>query len=414
MPHEFEVVIVGAGHAGTHLATSLAASTPNCRVALISDEAHAPYDRPTLSKGYLLGKATFSDIELRTAQFWAASGVDLRLGRSVVAVDPVRRTVTCSDESVLHYGSLVWAAGGRARRLPESVATAPYYTVRSLADVHAMQPSMSAATHATIVGGGYIGLEAAAVLRSLGVAVTVIESAPRVLARVAGGEISDLFEREHRRAGVDVRLNASLSTISLEGERPRVRLGDDSEFSTDLVVVGIGMVPNVEVMRAAGAAVDDGLLVDDHCRTSLSDVFAMGDCARHVSRFAGGAVIRLECVQNATDQAKVVHAALCGSPIVNDSVPWFWSNQYDVRFKSAGLATSADSTIVRGDVESSAFSVVHLRHDVIVAADCVNTQKDFMQAKRLIAAEARLNFDSVRDPSVDLRDTVRRAGAALA
>lgn len=403
---DVDVVVVGAGHAGTQLATSLASDGDGLSVALVGDEPDLPYDRPTLSKAYLLGDVGLDGILLRTAEFWTSSGVQTFFGRRVVHVDADRHVVTCDDATKITYGSLVWAAGGRARPLPESMGSADYLTLRSLDDVHRLRPALDAATHVTVIGGGYIGLEAAAVIRASDVAVTLIETAPRLLARVTGPHVSDFIAQEHRAAGVDIRLGRSVLRLVDQDGGTIVVLDDGTELLTDLVIAGIGMLPNTEVLAAAGAEIDNGIVVDELCRTRLPDVFAIGDCASHVNRFAGGILTRLECVQNAVEQAKVVHRVLTGQPSHYDAVPWFWSNQYDIKLKSAGLVHGADRAILRGDPAERAFSVVYLRDDLVVAVDAVNVPRDFMRARQLIQSGARVDADAVADPATDLRDAV--------
>lgn len=404
-----DVVIVGSGHGGTQLASSLAAEGGRA-IVLIGDEPEYPYDRPSLSKAYLQGEVDLDGIRLRNEEFWTSSGVRTMFGRRVASLDAERHVVSCEDGTTVGYRWLVWAAGGRARGLPKAVARAEYSTLRSLGDVERLKPQLDRAAHVTVIGGGYVGLEAAAVVRSMGKAVTVVEAAPRLLARVTGPVVSQYVADKHRDRGVALRLGASVRSFARDDSGIDVILEDGDRFTTDLVIAGIGMLPNVEVLEAAGASVDEGVVVDSSCRTSLPDVFAVGDCTRHQNRFANGAATRLECVQNAVDQAKVVHGVLDGTPTEYDAVPWFWSNQYEMKLKSAGLVHCADSSVVRGDTAGDAFSVVYLRDERVVAVDSINVARDFMAARQLIGQRALVDVDAVADPTVELRKAVRVNG----
>lgn len=383
----YDVVIVGAGHGGVQLATALAKNSPPHRLALISSEGVLPYDRPSLSKSYLLGESDLEDIQLRSPAYWASSGVDLLLNDPVVEVRPEDHVVQTASGRQYKYGSMVWATGGRARPLPDNVVQAPVMTLRGLADADQLRDKLEGARHATLVGGGYIGLEAAAVLRSKNVDVTLVEAENRLLARVTGAVVSNFFESRHRQAGVDLRLGrtvTSLSPVPATANRTEVRLDDGSTIVTDLVIAGIGMVPNVEVLERAGAEVGNGVIVDEYCRTTLPDVYAIGDCAVHPNPFAQGAMIRLECVQNAVDQAKVVEKALLGLVSVYDSVPWFWSNQHDIRLKTAGLSRDSEHSVVRGEPSSGAFSVTYFRDGRVVAIDAINAPGDYATIRKAL------------------------------
>ncbi|GAA1022299.1 hypothetical protein Aple_075390 [Acrocarpospora pleiomorpha] len=404
----FDVVIVGAGHGGTQLATALAQRSPELRVALVSSEDSIPYDRPSLSKAYLLGEASLEEIRLRPAAYWDAAGVELVLGDAVVEVDATQRLVRTASGRALGYNSLVWAAGGRARPLPDEVAQAPYLTLRGLADAEQLQQMLASAKHVTLIGGGYIGLEAAAVLRSRTIDVTLIEAQERLLARVTGSAVSDFFAAEHRRAGVDVRLGRTVMRVSRSAnhEQTDVLLDDGSSLTTDLVVAGIGMVPNVEALERAGAEVGNGVVVDEYCKTSLPNVYAIGDCAAHHNRFARGR-IRLECVQNAVDQAKVVEGVILGERKPFEAVPWFWSNQFEIRLKSAGIVGDADSTVVRRYPETGAFSVAYFRGEDLVAVDAINAPGDYAKLRQAIRDGSRVDQVVLADTSTDIAAAIR-------
>ena len=389
----FDVVIVGAGHGGAAAAISLRQSGYEGTIALIGRENEPPYERPPLSKDYMAGEKAFERLHIRPLPFWAGKGIDLRLGFEVTSVDPVLQTVSLSDGSAIGYGDLIWATGGDPRKLTCSGADlAGVHAVRNRADVDAILAALDGVAHVAVIGGGYIGLEAAAVLTKLGKSVTVLEALPRVLARVAGPELSAFYEAEHRAHGVDLRTDAAVTSLTgEEGRVTGVMLADGSTVAAQLVIVGIGIVPAVAPLIAAGALGSNGVEVDAHCRTSLAHIYAIGDCAAHANRFAGDAVIRLESVQNAHDQAAVVAKAICGSPYPYHATPWFWSNQYDLRLQTVGLSTGHDATVLRGDVATRSFSVVYLKNGRVIALDCVNNVKDYSQGRKLV--ELGLSID---------------------
>ncbi len=389
----FDVVIVGAGHGGAAAAISLRQSGYEGTIGLIGRENEPPYERPPLSKDYMAGEKAFERLHIRPLPFWAGKGIDLRLGFEVTSVEPVLQTVSLSDGSAIGYGDLIWATGGDPRKLTcPGADLAGVHAVRNRADVDAILAALDGVAHVAVIGGGYIGLEAAAVLTKLGKPVTVLEALPRVLARVAGPELSAFYEAEHRAHGVDLHTDAEVT--SLMGENGRVTgvmLANGSTVAAQLVIVGIGIVPAVAPLIAAGAVGGNGVEVDAHCQTSLAHIYAIGDCAAHANRFAGDAVIRLESVQNAHDQAAVVAKAICGSPHPYHATPWFWSNQYDLRLQTVGLSTGHDATVLRGDVATRSFSVVYLKNGRVIALDCVNNVKDYSQGRKLV--ELGLSID---------------------
>ena len=276
--------------------------------------------------------------------------------------------------------------------------------VRTRADADAMKLAAETAQQIVVIGGGYIGLEAAAVLSKAGKKVVLLEALDRVLARVAGEQLSRFFEAEHRAHGVDIRLNVGVSAIEGEGHVTGVRLTDGDLIAADLVIVGIGIIPAVEPLVAAGAASGNGVLVDEVCQTSLPDIYAVGDCAAHANSYADGAVIRLESVQNANDQANVVAKAICGDAKPYAALPWFWSNQYDLKLQTAGLSAGFDQAVVRGDMSARSFSVVYLKAGQVIAIDCVNATKDYVQGRGLVTARATVSAEQLADTGVTLKE----------
>ncbi|GAA1826546.1 FAD-dependent oxidoreductase [Pseudonocardia ailaonensis] len=401
----YDVVIVGAGHGGAHAAAALRQHGFAGSVAMVGDEPRLPYERPPLSKDYLSGETPFEQLLLHPPAFWQERDVEILTDRRVTTVDARAHRVRCDDGTVLEYGHLVWATGGTPRTLScPGHDLGGVHTVRTVADSDRLRAELPAVTRAVVVGGGYIGLEAAAVLRAAGKHVTVVEAQDRVLARVAGAPLSRFYEALHRTHGVDLRLGASVERLEGASRVAGVRLADGELLPCELVIVGIGIVPAVAPLRAAGAAGSDGVVVDERCRTTLPDVFAIGDCAAHRNRFADDAVIRLESVQNAHDQAAVVARILAGTDARYDAVPWFWSKQYDLRLQTVGLSTGHDATVVRGDPATGRFSVVYLREGRVVALDCVNAVKDYVQGRKLVAARARVDPALLADPALPLKE----------
>ncbi|CAM8619636.1 FAD/NAD(P)-binding oxidoreductase [Sphingobium sp.] len=401
----YDVLIVGAGHAGAQAGIALRQAGFEGSIAMIGDEKYPPYERPPLSKEYFAGDKSFDRILIRPATFWGERNIDMLLGKRVKNVDPVGKFVTAGDEEI-GYGKLIWCTGGSPRMLTCNGADARnVHAVRRRDDVDAMMAKIDSITHVTIIGGGYIGLEAAAVLSKFGKTVVLLEALDRVLARVAGEDLSRFYEAEHRAHGVDLRTGARMDCIEVtDGKATAVLMQDGERIETDLVIVGIGIIPETGPLIAAGAAGGNGVDVDEFCRTSLDDIYAVGDCAAHANRFAGGAQMRLESVQNANDQAKVAVAHIMGKAEAYDAVPWFWSNQYDLKLQTVGLSTGFDQAILRGDPATRSFSVVYLKGGKVIALDCVNMVKDYVQGRAHVIGGAALDVAQLADASVPLKE----------
>ncbi len=410
---KFETLIVGGGHGGASAAAALRQHGFSDSLAIVTDELSLPYARPPLSKEYLASEKDFESILLRPETFWCERNVDLLLGSRVCTVAPAKHEVTLASGEMLSYGSLIWAAGGAPRRLScpghELIGV---HTVRSRQDVDRMIAELSGVERVVVIGGGFIGLEAAAVLNKLGKQVTVVEALDRVLARVAGAPLSRFYEAEHRAHGVELRLSSTVECLlEIESRVVGVRLAGGEELRAQMVIVGIGIVPSVAPLLDAGAIGSNGVLVDGQCRTSLPDVFAIGDCALHRNAFAGQREIRLESVQNANDQAIVAAKAIVGRSDVYHSVPWFWSNQYDLRLQTVGLSLGYDALVVRGDPEQRVFSLIYLREGRVLALDCVNNTKDYAQGKALVVSGCNVSPERLADPEQSLKDLGTQAMA---
>lgn len=377
-------------------------------IAIIGDEPELPYERPPLSKEYLSGDKTFDRIMIRPAAFWAERDITIITGERVVSVDADAHSVGTAHNRTISYKALIWSTGGTPRRLTCSGHDLlGLHTVRTRADVDRMMSELPTTDRAVVIGGGYIGLEAAAVLNKLGKHVTVLEALDRVLARVAGEPLSRFYEAEHRARGVDVRLNAQVECIEEQtGKVSGVRLSDGEVLPAEIVIVGIGIIPAVEPLLAAGAVGGNGVAVDGQCKTSLPDIYAIGDCALHTNHFARGRAIRLESVQNANDQANVVAKVISGAPIEYHAVPWFWSNQYDLKLQTVGLSLGFDQTVVRGDMASRSFSVVYLQAGRVIALDCVNAVRDYVQGKALVNGGLVISPRLLADAKVPLKEIV--------
>lgn len=409
----FDVVIVGGGHGGAQAAIALRQRKFAGSIAIIGDESELPYERPPLSKDYLAGDRPFDRLLIRPPAFWRERDIAMLLGRRVVAVNADAKRVTLNDGDTAGYGQLIWATGGIPRRLVCSGHDLRgVHAVRSRADVDRMIGELAATSRVVVIGGGYIGLEAAAVLTRLGKHVTVIEAQDRVLARVAGAPLSRFYEDEHRARGVVVLTGVSVECIEeRRGAAAGVRIAGGTVLACEMVIAGIGIVPAVEPLRAAGAAGENGVAVDRYCRTTLADVFAIGDCAAHANDFADGATIRLESVQNANDQATTVAKFLTGVAEPYHAVPWFWSNQYDLRLQTVGLSIGHDQAVLRGDPAARSFSLIYLKQGRVVALDCVNMTRDYVQGRALVVGRAVVDPVLLADTATPLKAL---AGAGMA
>lgn len=400
------VVIVGAGQAGCDLTTALRQQGFEGRIVLIGDEPVLPYRRPPLSKAYLSDEMTEDALYIKPQKTYEKQNVEVITGVRVESIDRGAHTVKLSNGETIEYGKLVLATGGHARRLPLPGAEKPnVHYVRTIADIKRLKAQFKAGQRLMIIGGGYIGLEAAAVGIKKELKVTLVEALPRLLARVTGPELSTYYDGVHRRHGVDIKLGAGVEALEGGDTVETVVLADGTRLDADIVIVGIGLIPNTELAEAAGVDVDNGILVDVYCQSSDPDILAAGDCTNHEHGFLQRR-IRLESVPNASEQARVVAANICGKPVPHEGVPWFWSDQYDLKLQMVGINQGYEEVVIRGSMEDNNFAAFYLCDGVVISADTVNRPKDFMVAKKLVAGRVKADAATLVDESIELKSLI--------
>jgi 3-phenylpropionate/trans-cinnamate dioxygenase ferredoxin reductase subunit len=400
-------VIAGAGHAAGQAVATLRQKKWPGEIVLIGEEPWLPYQRPPLSKKFLAGEMPAERLYVKPPAFYEDPSITVKLESRLDRIDRPAKSVLLNGTEELTYDTLVLALGARARKLPPLPGgnLAGIHYLRNVADVQEIQQGLIEGRSLVIIGAGYIGLEVAAVAARRGLHVTVVEAQDRVMKRVVAPPVSEFYEREHRAQGVNLLLETAIEGFSGRAKVEGVVLAGGRTLPADLVVTGIGIVPNGEIAAAAGLEVSDGIVVDEHCRTSDADIYAIGDCTMHPNRLIGRRV-RLESVQNALEQARTAAANICGEDVRYAEIPWFWSDQYDLKLQIAGLSQGYDRAVVRGDPASRTFSCVYLVGDRIVAVDAVNNPKDFLQSKKLIADRASMNVDRLAAADVELKDLV--------
>ncbi|QYX56741.1 FAD-dependent oxidoreductase [Roseovarius sp. SCSIO 43702] len=396
-----DIVVIGAGQAGSSLVAKLRNLGFEGSITLIGSEPVPPYQRPPLSKKYLLGEMELERLYLRPESFYADQGIDLRLDATVTAIDRDAHEIVMGEER-LPYKQLVLTTGSAPRRLPAAIGgtLGGVYTVRDLHDVDTMAPEFQEGAHVLIVGGGYIGLEAAAVARSRGLKVTLVEMADRILQRVAAPETSDFFRKLHGDHGVTIREAVGLETLLGEDRVTGARLSDGSEIDVDFVIVGVGIAPETALAEAAGLEIDNGIAADAQGRTSDPDIWTAGDCASFPWR---GGRLRLESVPNAIDMAECVAENIMGAGKDYVPQPWFWSDQYDVKLQIAGLNAGYDRIVTRPGGDGHGVSFWYYRDGELVAVDAMNDPRAYMVGKRLIDNGKSADPDAVADPETDLK-----------
>jgi 3-phenylpropionate/trans-cinnamate dioxygenase ferredoxin reductase subunit len=397
-------VIVGASHAGTQLALSLRQGGWEGRIVLAGDEPVKPYQRPPLSKDVLSGAKSMEQILIRPDAVLENAGIEFMLGRRVETIDRTRKILYLDNGETQDYDKLALTLGAYPSTIPLT-GTDKYgvHYLRKLADVEQIRPLIGEGKSAVIIGGGYIGLEAGAVLRQTGMTVTVLEALPRVLQRVTAPVVSTFYQRLHDEEGLWVVTGALVTSIEGEDQVERVHCADGSEIDADLVIIAVGVLPNTELAARAGLDVEDGILVDEFARTSDPDIVAAGDCTRHFNPIYQRRV-RLESIQNAMDQAKTAAETLNGDPQPYHALPWFWSEQYDVKLQIAGLSQGYDNVVLRGDPETGrSFAVFYFEGERLLAVDAINRPGEFMLGKKLLMAGARVDKEKLADENIPVK-----------
>lgn len=398
------VVIAGAGHAAGQVVTSLLQHKYDGQIVLIGDEPYLPYQRPPLSKKFLAGEMSAERLYVKPASFYEDAGVEINLDTTITAIDRDEKRLCVADGEDVAYDKLVLALGSRVRRLPvDGAGLKRVYYLRSIADVERIRKKMEPGRRLVIIGAGYIGLEVAAVAQQAGLDVTVVEMADRVMSRVVSPEISDFYQIEHTNQGVRLRLSTGVAALNGRKRVKSVTTSEGEDLPADLVVIGVGIQPNTELATSAALDVDDGIVVDDHCRTSDPDIFAVGDCTSHPNAIYGRQ-LRLESVHNALEQAKTAAANICNADVAYSQVPWFWSDQYDLKLQIAGLSEGYDDVAIRGNPAERSFSCLYLKEGRLIAVDAINAPRDFVQSKQLIADRVEIDSQKLADPEIALKD----------
>jgi 3-phenylpropionate/trans-cinnamate dioxygenase ferredoxin reductase subunit len=397
-------LILGGGQAGAQAATSLRQEGFGGRILLIGAEPLLPYQRPPLSKAFLAGELPRERLLIKPEAFYRQADVEPVLGVAATALDVQARLLTLGDGQQRAFDQLLFATGGRPRQLDCPGADHPrLHYLRTVADVDQMRPAFVAGARLVIIGAGYIGLEVAAVAAKHGLRVTVLEAAPRVLARVTSPEVSEFFQRIHAQAGVEIRCNTGVARIEGTADLARVITDDGEGLDAELVLAGIGLLPNVELAQAAGIACDNGILVDELGNTSAAGILAAGDCANHPNAIYA-CRFRLESVHNAIEQAKTAAATMAGKHKPYAQVPWFWSDQYDIKLQTAGMNRGYDQVVVRGDPATRSFAVFYLQANRLLAVDAINRPAEFILARTLIPREGTVDAARLADDAVAVKD----------
>lgn len=401
------VIIIGASHAAAQTSVSLRQAGWAGSITVIGDEDVLPYHRPPLSKDFLSGQKSINDILIRPAESYETANIDMKLGVRVGAINRKDKTVLTDDGETLPYEKLVLTTGARIRRLPvpgEDLENV--YYLRDTNDVLAIKDKAKTAKRAVIIGGGYIGLETAASLRKQGLEVTVLEAMPRILQRVTAPVMSNFYKRVHIEEGVDILENVIASKIKKDGDTLRVLTSCQKDIPADLVIIGIGVIPNIELAQAAGLDIGNGIEVNEFCQTSDPDIYAAGDVTWHYNTIYGRHV-RLESVPNATEQGKVIASHMTGNAKPYNSLPWFWSDQFDLKLQIAGLSTDFDDVVIRGDSSAGrSFAAYYFKDETFIAVDAVNAPRDFMFGKMSLTKGLNLDKTKIADIDIDLKLTV--------
>tara|TARA_B110000858_G_scaffold198006_1_gene261984 strand:- start:2980 stop:4206 length:1227 start_codon:yes stop_codon:yes gene_type:complete len=396
-------IIVGASHAGVSLALQLRKEGWTAPIKLIGEEAELPYHRPPLSKEHLAGKKDLDAMRLRPAKLYADNAIDLLLSTRVTSIDTAAREVKLNSGESLGYQKLALCTGASVREFTPASGMESVFYIRTAADIAQLAPHVKKGRRAVVIGGGYIGLEAAAVLAQQDVSVSLLEMSERILQRVTSPAMSGYMQQLHESHGVEIHTGVQVGSIREEGAEKLIVCADGTEFRADFLIVGIGVQANASLALQAGIQVDAGIMVNEYCRSSDEHVYAAGDCSVHPSLIYQRQ-IRLESVQNANDQARVAAANICGREQIYDAVPWFWSDQYSIKLQMAGLNTNYDQVVMRGAAEGgidASFALFYLKEGVLIAADCVARPKEFMVSKKLIKERAKISVENLQNEDLE-------------
>jgi len=400
-------VVIGASHAGSQFAFSLRQGGWKGDITIIGEEFDYPYHRPPLSKTFLSGEKKIQDILLRPAELYEKSGINIRLGERVKSIDRSNKSITTEDNNVIYYHKLVIATGARVREIPipgSEIEGVCY--LRNARDVNNIKSQVIPGKHAVIIGGGYIGLETAASLRKQGMEVTIIEAMSRILQRVTAPELSNFYKRIHLEEGVKIFEETVATEFKSIDEKINVLTSCGKSFLGDMVIVGIGVIPNVELANSAGLKVENGVEVNEFCQTSDSEIYAIGDVSWHYNKIYDRS-LRLESVPNATEQAKIAALHINKKPKAYNSLPWFWSDQYNLKLQIAGLSNGYNDIVIRGDINKSrSFSAFYFKDNKLLAVDAVNSPREFMFTKMVLTKEQKLNKEILSDISLDLKSAI--------
>jgi 3-phenylpropionate/trans-cinnamate dioxygenase ferredoxin reductase subunit len=395
------IIVVGGGHAAAEAVVALRTKGWEERIIMISNESTLPYHRPPLSKAYLVDAISADKLVLKKEAIYQKLNIEIMLNTEVVAIHAAQKQIELSYQSQIEYDKLIIATGTRPRLLPiPGAELSNVHYLRTVNDVNNIKAAISKGTKVLIVGAGYIGLEVAASLQKLGAKPTVLEAAGRVLARVTNAQMSDFYQTLHAAHGVAIKLNAALTKLSATEHGHIAELADGTQIEYDMAIIGIGVIPNSELAQVAGITCDNGILVNEYTQSSDPDVYAIGDVSNHPNPFYQRHV-RLESVPNAMDQAKAAASHILGNPTAYDVLPWFWSDQYDIKLQTAGLSQGYDETVLRGDIDSHAFALFYLKEGELIAVDAINSPKDFMKAKQLIPTRFTPNKAKIANVSED-------------
>jgi len=397
-----DVVIIGAGHAGGMVAISLRQRKYQGSITLVGEEKFLPYQRPALSKGFLSGELREKTLYLKSEDYFAKNKINVLRNSKVIAIDRSQKTLLLENQQQLGYKQLIIATGSVVNKLKITNREDVYY-LRTIGDSLRIRKKLKNHKKITIIGAGYIGLEIASIAVKKNLQVKIIELDNRVMGRVVSSEVSDFFQKKHQAEGVEFKFNSSITGIEKQGQQKRILCSDGSSFNTEFVVVGVGIQPNIELAESSGLRCNNGILVNDHGQTSDANVFAVGDCSNQLNRLIKKR-LRLESVSNAVEQAKSVAAFILGIQTTHQEVPWFWSDQYNLKLQIAGISQDHDHRVIRGCPEEEKFAVFYEKEKRLIAVDAINSPKEFMIGKKWIAMQAEIPFELIRNMDIDLKE----------